>query len=364
MRSPALAVLCSLFLAPSFAFGATAFQIKDRKSDLGSDPASQLILTALTSAANSLESTVNDGFLSETSRRTFLSAMAKANASGSNALSLDHGSNPSKFLIGGGAQVGINGTGKAFGSSSNSLPSMGGSLQASTLIGVNGGTLGMGKAGPLEGRRLMLYLNFLSYSTTVDAFTAGFFNFGLRAQYKLVPKVGPVLANWGGVDFGSGFSYSSLSAKYVSSMDLNQQVTVTGSETVNLSWKSNYDLGIKSTNYSIPLELSTNASLLYVFTIFAGGGLDLNFGKSVTTGGADGPITAAYAGSTTVTGNLFSATGSVNLEDDTVTESPSVATGRFFGGLQWNLWALKFVGEFVYLTNKTYGGMGSIRLAF
>lgn len=325
------------------------------------DPTFGSLLTAINTATDSLTTQVNSTVFADANLTSMLTGMAQGNSSGTKSLVADYGSNPDIFSvgIGGGLSVypGLSSLSLTAGSS---LPTFGLGLQSTVSAGLNLGVfLGGKKLGPIAFNRFNVYASFMTFSLNISSVAFSLTNFSLRAQYKLLPTIGPAfLAQWGGLDVGIGFEYAINQLGLRTSM--SQSVAGTDFTT---TWASTFDLGVRANTFAVPIEVSTNATLLYVFTAFGGIGLDFNAGGATTYGTATGPITVAYTGALPIgTQNLYSATGTLNLEGQ-MSVAPSVVDVRFFAGGQFNLWLLKLAGVFTYQTNSVYTVSALARVA-
>lgn len=335
---------------------ATPFQITNRSSSLSaSDPAQAAVLTALTQAADSMESTVNTGILSETSRQNFIDAVAKAHSSSVSSLLFDRSQIAEKWTVsvaGQGSFYSRSGslsfTSGAF-QANNSLPTMGGAAHLGLTFGIKAETLGLKSFAFLNPKRTFLYISGgtldRSFDTTRIKLTH--FGAGLQSHFFQKDKKSNVL-NWGGVSVGTGLYYLENSATVTANLTQSSTVDVSG-QLARINLNMNYALGIESNTFLIPIECSTSFRFLYVFTVFAGAGVDFNFGSTKLTGTATGPITASYSQNLGV-GNLFSGTGSLNL-DDGLSGKNSLVVVRGFAGFQLSLWKLNLITEGAMLTN-------------
>jgi hypothetical protein len=362
-----IAVLFCLTLSTQLRANSTPFLILNRTSGLSaSDPIQGPILAALNRAADQIQSTINNGFLSESSRQTFDNGLAAANASNVSSLIMDRGDTPSIFTIGVGGQIAAYYQGSLSHittAATNSLPSVGVTGQANLMLGLRASALRIKRIGFLDPSRLMLYLNGFRFSTNVGNTSANVSGLGLNAQYLVIePRRLGWIVGWGGISAGLGANYSSNSISYTAS--LNQ--TGTGSadgQSVTVNTQLDYNIGAKSTNVSIPLELSSYVSFLYVFTVYGGIAVDFNAGSSQLTGSATGPVTATYSGTIPGVSNLFSGTASLNL-DDQIVGTPSLTVLRTFVGLELNASILKLSAEYVSLSNGAMSLAGLVRVAF
>ena len=358
-----------LLIQSTGALASAVFHINNRKSDFTStDPTFGAVIKAINAAADQIESTVNTGILSDTNRSNFLSTVASANASSQSGLGVDYGSNPALTVVGigltGDFNAGSGGFKTSTGTASNSVPAIGVGLQSSAMVGINAARIGLHKMGPIDPSRLMLYVNTFGYSLSADALKVNLFNFGVHGQYKLIPKKSlGFIAGWGGIDVGTGFEYSSLNASYGAKLAVQQVLPVPSTtDTVTVKYTTDYNLGVKTTDFTIPFEISTNVNFLYLFSLYFGSGIDLNFGKSSTTGGGSGPVTTTYSGNSPAGSNLFSATGDLNLDTDPYGTPPALLA-RVFTGVQLNIWAFKILSQFTYMSDHTYAGTLGLRFA-
>lgn len=365
-----LVPLAVTLIAAQTTSAAPVFQIVNRAGAVATtDPTFGHLITAMNTLADTLQTTVNDGFLSDANRLSMVTPLAGAGAAaGSSGLMADYGSNAKMTVVGvnvGGAYnlaSGAAGLGSAP-AGANSLPGVGMAAQASVLVGMNVGMLGMKSLGPIPTDRLKVYLSGMMLSLPINQITLGFTNFGLAGQYKIVPGAGAVLFGWGGMDVTAGLQYSRSTASYSSSINLNQTTDLGGGESVTMAYASDYTIGVASTNFTIPLEVSTNVSLLYMFGLYAGMGVNLNFGNAGTFGTASGPVTATYTGALPgVPSPLYTATANLNMDVEPRAAAP-IFGAKFFAGAQANLWALKVVVHGTYFLDRNVAVAGGIRFA-
>ncbi len=326
------------------------FSIINRTSDL---PSGNAIFTAISANADSLETTVNGGFLSEASRTTFNDAMAKGVTSQGNGLWVDRASNPDRFSVGVGLQAQVNMASLTASSlnfsTNNSLPPIGGGAMASLNVGLAPALLAKRRK---SSDRFFFYFNGMYFSSTLASASVRMASIGVNAQYRLIQPKRFLLLGWGGITAATGLNYSNQFVGMNSKLQLTSTSDVAG-QTVSVNIDMNYELGVRSNVWTIPLEVSTNFSLLYLFTFYLGGAADLNYGSASLSGTASGPVTASYTGGFGGS-NLFSGTGSLNL-DDGVTSRPTAIVGRAFAGLQFNFLLFKITGQYNYLTNGSHG---------
>ncbi|MBI3294316.1 MAG: hypothetical protein HYZ71_06245 [Deltaproteobacteria bacterium] len=347
-------VVASLFLISQSAVGAP-FAIVDRASDV---PSENALYTALNHTADQIESTINSGFLSDSSRANLNTAVAKASSSPGSSLWVDRASNPKRLDVGAGVQAQVNMTSLSLAalsfSTNNSLPAIGGSATGTLTVGLNPSLFGV------RSDRLFLYLNGMIVSQKVSNADVQSTSFGLNGQYRLITPKSLILVGWGGLTFATGINYSSSFIGVSSNLNVTQDTDVSG-QTVTMNMNLSYQLGVRSTVITVPLELSTNVSLLSLVTLFLGGGADINFGSASLAGSASGPVSASYTGSIAGS-NLFSGTGALNLDDGNVAR-PDLVVGRIFAGIQGSLWVLKASASYTYITNQTHAIAALVRVA-
>jgi hypothetical protein len=339
----------------------TVFQIINRTSDLNaSDPIQGPALAAFNAAADSIESSINNGFLSQSSQQGFATSLAKADTSDTSSLLADRASNPDRFSVGLVGQGNFYMQNGSSASADNQLPQLGAGAQAGLVVGVRASSLGISNLGFLDGKRLMFFLNGMTFSTSVSGVSASFTNIGFNALYDLVSPRSAVVIGWGGLKFLTGFNYATSTVTYSGSISQSASTSFSG-QSANVNVDMSYDIGVTSTDFYIPLELSTNFSILYLFTVYLGGAADLNFGSAHLTGGGSGPITSTATTNLGVN-NLFSGTASLNLNDGVVGNPSSVAV-RGFAGVQFNLFLLKVGVEGTVMESGTKSAAAFLRLA-
>lgn len=349
------------WLPPETRANTTPFQILNRTSSLDtSNPIENALYTAFGAAADDVANSINTTYMSESSRRGFTDAIARANASGSSALMMDRGSDPSLFSGGLGGQINFYPIGSLLSGgtniqANNSLPTVGASLQTGFTFGVPAGLLGLKNIGPISGSRLMIFLSGMSFSGTVSSVTYNMFDLGLNLQYKVVPSIGAsILAKWGGVSVGTGLNYSTNSVSISGHLDQSSTMP-SGTDTATIRTVMDYALGVSANTFTIPFEFSTYATVFYAFEVYGGMSMDLNFGSAKLTGGASGPLSASTT-SPVATANLFSGTAQLTLDDASVVSSPATVLFRTFGGVQMNVALFKLAFEATSLSN----GSGSL----
>lgn len=307
-----LAITISLtFTANSFA--GDLFSITNRGADCLTGPLCDL-----------LEDLVNET-LPDASTLNFLPEMADAAILANKGLTVDYASNPEVFVLGAGIGIGLDpgeSGGDGLGDGNATLPSIG--IGGTISLGANMGMFLKGKFWD----RSTAYINYFSYSLTTGSVTGEVSSFGLHYQFKLLTPMNFAagLVQWGGLDVSTGLETSST--KINTNVAVNQTATF-GGGTANYAGIADVGADISAT--SIPIELTTNARIAYIFTLYGGFGFDINSGSSKSIANITGPVTL---------GGTASGSGTATL-DLGKEEGPSGTTFRTIIGLQANLTALR-----------------------
>ncbi|HMV36462.1 MAG TPA: hypothetical protein PKY99_12340 [Turneriella sp.] len=262
----------------------------------------------------------------------FLKSMANAQAIASKGQGVSYATEQSLFVVGGGFGASLSGDPSTGFSSSSGLPGVGFGAQGSIMAGMSLSKLPLPALGPIDLKRLTVFVNYfgISNDSLVSNLTVKANTFGMHAQYKFLEgkNVGGIgILNWGGLAFTTGFNVSSNSVTY----KVGQSITAnSGSQTYTWTPSSGSSLTLEANSFSIPLEVSTSARLLYVLSVFAGVGVDINFGKASVSSTLNGPVT----------GSPVAVTGTASLTGSEE-QGPSFGQMRFFAGPQLNLVPLK-----------------------
>jgi len=306
------------------------------------------VITATGVDTSSLQSEVTKQFQT-TGAAGFVNAMAAAQAVASNGMGVDYSSNKSIFVVGGGANAGLNvgnnsisDLGNAFKSTAG-LPSVGAAVQIGGFVGMSLSKFPMPTIGPIDLKKLTVFLNFGGYTfDQVSPYSIKTSAFGLHAQYKLIEPKSLALGflNWGGVDVGTGFDI--VSNKYSASAGFSE--ITSGS----LKWKPTGTLTIDNSAFVIPIEASTSVRLLYVFSLIGGAGVDIMSSSSTLDISLNGPVSLASTGTTagtaTVSGNEKGSGSAIGV--------------RGFGGLAFNIVPLKNTNVLSVFVIGTAGSVG------
>lgn len=278
------------------------------------------------------------------------------------------------FIVGAGAGFAANGVNQSLTQiidkfadlGGDALPRFGIGAQVSGLVGMNLANLRTPRyLGPLELSRMSVIVNFMNASSS--SLAAGLQTsatvIGLHAQYQVRKLGGPSYFKYGEVLFTTGFDYSRLAVRYDSALGPKAFTPITvGSGTSadpQLTWNPVGAIALSSGSGTIPIELSTNVRLLYVLSLYVGGGVDFNVGQATTDISLSGTVigvndaTAANAGTQKTVGS-----GTVRASS---AASPQLASGRGFGGIQINLVpgrSSNIAAIFVQASATSIGGFG------
>ncbi len=292
----------------------------------------------------------------------FLTSMANAQAITNKGQGVSYATYHSLFVIGGNLGAGLNTTSGFDFNSSGGLPPIGLGVQGSIMAGLSLSKFPVPKIGPIDLKKLTVFVNFFSYSndSLVDSLTIKTSNFGMHAQYKVIDgkNVGGLgLLNWGGVAFTTGFDTGSNTMTY----KVGQSISATSSG-VTYKWtpSAGSNLELQNTSFTIPLEVSTSVRVLYILSLFGGAGVDLNFGgKSTISANLTGPVTNSA--------NASQGSGTLTLAEN---QGPNFGALRFFAGPQLNLVPLKntnllsLYAQGNYSTGGNYGVHAGLRIAW
>ena len=226
--------------------------------------------------------------------------------------------------------------------------SAGVALSPSMVVGVNLDVLPVDKIAGVELKNFDLFFNYFSQKNDKmideDGTTVGgeISNFGAHIRYKWIAPKSALggLFQWNGVQVHTGYRFAKnkLSMKYdLGAVDgISTDPDGAGpANTVNLGISgAQTTASIESSSHTIPLEISTAARALYVFTIYGGLGLDYNLkSESEIDVTASGNLTSDQTGGDSVTGNIIANQGADG--------EGSATNFRSFFGLQTNIWILK-----------------------
>jgi hypothetical protein len=236
--------------------------------------------------------------------------------------------------------------------------------QAGILLGINGAHLLKTKIGFIDLSRAKGFLSFFAFGYDVGGFTTSFTHFAITGQYKLMQEksLGFGLLKWGGVDLTGGLKYNKTSISLSSTLDpVATQSSIGGIGDVTATIRPTVTLGADVGVFSIPLEVSTYARVLYFLTFFGGAGMDFAFGSASSVSSAVGDIDLTTSVSNSGV-TLPTAAATMDLGSS---QKPSITSLRAFGGVQFELYALSITAQInKSITNKSFGATVGAKLFF
>ncbi len=289
-----------------------------------------------------IEASVNEN-LPEADASTYLQGTADANALSSSLVGVDYANEAKTFLlspnIGAGVNLGEYQLGDLLTGDVKGKNLRGLGATPSLLLGLNLAKLGLKKYS-----KWRLFLNFGQLKPKSDTFNLEVITYGLHVRYRIFkPKAwwGTRLLRWNGLHFSTGVQSQSLKVNY--SERKNEDFTVSG-QTASID--GDIVAQVESETLSVPLELSSGIQFLYLFTFFAGIGINYYQGETSARAGGDLPITSSIPGS--------QLTGVLRLGEKA---RPEEFGARTFAGLQINLPAVKLLSAQLdhNFVSKTWG---------
>lgn len=363
MKNPSSLILCALlipfpmelFVAPAAHAG--LFTITNR--NYGSAPASAQ--PSIDAIFNELESEVNSN-LPNANASTYLRGIADSGVISADGVGVDYATQFSLFDFGFDAGVGaaLNGgnVGNLLTGSTSTTTVSGFAGQYSFMVGLR--LPEILDLGPIDPRRLKIFLNFDSSNFSKTGTVVRFSSFGLNGQYKLMDPRSVALGSvrWNGIDVTSGFRFSSMNIQVIKAVDQTSTGTVnaSGNPTMTATFDGTADVGADVHTYAIPLEVSTSARLLYFLTPYMGLGADFAFGSSDGIANLSGPITVTESSGSLGT---ISGLGTLNLGQN---GGPTLANLRYFIGVEAEVLVVAaFVQYNQSMTDNTLGVSAGLR---
>ena len=214
----------------------------------------------------------------------------------------------------------------------------GAGFSGNLVFGLNMNLLPVDKIGPIDMKKLDVFVNIFSYGLDMDAgdgnFKGDIGSFGIHARYHLMEGSDFFLGEWGGLFLHTGFQRTTMDLSFSTPIDIGQDINVSG-ETANIQ-NANVAFGMESAITTIPIEISTYLRFLYAFTAFGGLGMD------ITSGTTD--VNLDSAGDMILTSQGNANLGDIVL-DDTSSGDPNSFGFRAFAGLQLNLPFFRLYGQ-------------------
>ena len=267
---------------------------------------------------------------------TFLRLSANAQGMANKGLGVDYASNPDRWIFGVSVAV-------AADAGDASLDDVAAFADGNTDVAVPisaGAQIGL-MVGYKATDRLTVFANGMYYPLDAGDFDGTFYNAGVHLQYKAIPPIGRrQWAQWGGLDLTTGFQLSSMR------LALSERFEASGTieEGFDLDSVSTGTLELTQRAFTLPFEATTNVTLLYVVTLYAGIGLDVQLGDASMNVDLDSDLTTADP----VAGGPLDL-GSAQIRADDVND-PNLLMFRLMGGVQINIWRLKLFAQLNILT--------------
>lgn len=189
-----------------------------------------------------------------------------------------------------------------------------------------------------------LFLNakfgYFSNSSLVDNLSVKSTLVGVGANYSWIHTKSFLAGffKWRGISFGTGFLYNYNKIDYKIELDrIDEPVALgVGGYDVNVSLDPSFLIGVKSSSYSIPFDVTTSIRLLWFLNFNLGAGIDFNFGTTDIKLKADGNVTANVSG-----GPVTVVPGSYTVDAGTKDKKPSWIRERITTGIGFNISVVK-----------------------
>jgi hypothetical protein len=197
---------------------------------------------------------------------------------------------------------------------------------------------------------LTLSAHGMHFPMNVDQLEGDFTNVGARAQIKLFRQdpEGVDLLYWGGIDVTTGFSYARTTltlaeGDYEAATDLG--------EGVRLETTSNGTLVLRQTAYVLPVEVTTNLTILEFVTLYGGAGVDIPFGDA----GSELDLQTDLVG---VIDDTRVDVGDATLRIDEAVDADDFLP-RVMVGVQANVWLVRAFAQLSISTRDTAVGLST-----
>lgn len=280
-----------------------------------------------------------------------MASMAKAYAVTSKGAVADYGSNMQVFSLGAGATLGVNNvtpttdlTALKNRFSGSTVPDVGTGVSASATLGVSFRHMPFKKRGWFDPKNINVYASFMVLPTMAfDIYSVKATSGSAYVQYKVLPmrKTPLALVTWGGLDLGLGYTYSTSTVSASSTSKITSIEFDTNGK--HIIYEPAGTLSLTYTSHVVPLEVSTNFSLLYFLSFVVGGAADFHIQSSAQ-------IAANVSGAVKVDG----ATSPNDYASFAYSETGKAgAVGfRAFFGPQFNIWKIR-IFSLAHITNDS-----------
>lgn len=338
-------------------------------TDYGGLDNNELLKRVLDAYLEKIEDDVNK-FVPNADPEKMMKNMSNASVISTKGVGSDYASDMNVFLVG--ATVGA---GVAYERNDTINSDINGAGAATgMIIGANAEKLNLHHFAGLDTKRLNFYLNFMKLGHSQNLVNNGgvdndlrlhFLSIGFHFRYDWIQGSGTKRLGWGGVklhwgyDFNqTDFTYESDLDKVVNLVDNNSGANING----RITGRPKYN--VKTTTHSIPLEISTDARFLNVFSLYGGLGTDISYGKAEGSGVADGQVSplVCTGGGVCGGGQIVQVQVQANINAEGKV-APLMARG--FTGLQINL---PYFNMFAQVNkgfgNNLWGATAGLKLVF
>lgn len=211
-------------------------------------------------------------------------------------------------------------------------------LGGALTVGINLDLLPVDKIGPIEFKKMDLFVSFMSYNIDQELGDDGatgegeLSSFSVMARYRALDGTDIVpgyMLEWGGLHIHTGIQRNQMGIELNQNLQ-DETVTDDTNNTTATFQNGSINFDLNSTVTSIPFEVSTYLRALYVFTLYGGVGFDYNLSSEADAElSASGDVTGSGTGLTAYTADISaSESGS----------GDGMATNyRGFVGLQFNV---------------------------
>ncbi|MBN2039741.1 MAG: hypothetical protein JW864_06850 [Spirochaetes bacterium] len=211
-------------------------------------------------------------------------------------------------------------------------------------VGINAGFLYPGLY--LSAKFGTIKLDGDSFSDDMEGSTMKSTLFAIGANYSWISTKSFLagLVKWRGVSFGTGFLYNKNEIDVEVDVDpIDQPISGVSAGPHTLSGTLTMDpsiiLGIHSSTYTIPFDVTTSVRLLWVLNFNLGAGIDFNFGSTDIIIRSDGSVTADIEDNPNV--DIAMDPGTVSIDGSTKDEKPSFVHARITTGIGLNILPVK-----------------------
>lgn len=292
--------------------------------------------------------------------------MAKANSLSGKGSTADYWSNPQVFTLGAATTLSVNNITPPLSFSEfesfakkykdNPVPDGGTGVSANATLGVSFRHMGFRRRGWFDPKNFNVYFSLL-FTPQINVQTYSFKTTAVGAyiQYKAVPmrKIPFGLVTWGGVDLGIGYNFASTTLG-VSSTDAITTIPFSASGQTG-TYQPTGTLTLNYAAHLIPVEVSTNFSLLYFLSFAAGIAADFHILSSAE-------ISANIDGKVKIDGQPQGS----DYARFTQSESAKVTTVGFraFFGPQINIWKIRVFSLLHVTGDKSYAATVGARFSW